>query len=90
MIKTKKNYVLQTIGEEYMVIPVGTAAEQFRGMLTLNESAAFYWRELEKGTTFDSLAALAMERFEDADEETVKRDIMDFLEEISFATETTP
>ncbi len=90
MIKTKKNYILQKIGEEYMVIPVGTAAEQFRGMLTLNESAAFYWRELEKGTTFDSLAVLAMERFEDADEETVKKDIMEFLKDISFATETTP
>ncbi len=88
MIKTKINYILQEVGEEYLVIPIGDASEQFKGILTLNETAVLYWKEVEKGTTFDSLVAFAMGKFEDIDEETARQDIRDFLNEISFATET--
>ena len=87
MIKTKKNYILQEVGGEYLVIPVGDASEEFKGILTLNDTAAIYWKEVEKGTTFDNLVTFAMEKFDDIDVETAKQDIKDFLDEISFATE---
>ena len=87
MTITKKNFILQKIGEEYMVIPVGNASEQFKGTLILNESAALYWKEVEKGTTVEGLVTVAMDQFDDIDEDTVREDIKGFLEEISFATE---
>ena len=87
MIKIKKDFILQKIGDECMVIPVGNASKQFKGILTLNDTATFYWKEVEKGTTVESLLNSAMDLFDDIDEDTAKNDILDFLKEISFATE---
>ena len=89
MIKAKKGFILRRLGKEYMVVPVGEASKAFNGMIRMNETGAFYWGELEKGITKDGLVAKMLERFEDLDEETARRDLGEFLETMEIALEYT-
>ena len=54
-MKVKDGFGLRAIAGSNIVVPVGAATAQFNGMITLNDSGAFLWRELEKGADVDSL-----------------------------------
>lgn len=79
MMKAKKGFLLRRLGDEYMVVPVGEASKNFNGMIRMNETGAFYWKELEKGISEEDLVQKTLERFEDLDEETARRDLKEYL-----------
>ena len=87
MLKTKKGFLLRKLGAEYMVVAIGEASRSFNGMIRMNETGAFYWKELEKGTPEDDLVARTMERFTDVDEASVREDVKAFLQSIQVALE---
>ena len=47
-MKIKKGFALRNIAGCEIVVPVGTASDSFNGMITLNDSAAFFWTLLQK------------------------------------------
>lgn len=83
MIKTKKDFLLRSLGSESVIIGIGGESKSINGMIRLNATGVFYWNELQKGTTVDALTQKTLERFEDADEETARADIQDFLKAIA-------
>ena len=85
MLKAKKGFLLRKLGPEYMVVAIGEASKNFNGMIRMNETGAFYWKELEKGATEDSLVAKTMERFTNVNEETARQDVRAFLQSIDVA-----
>lgn len=85
MIKAKKGFLLRRLGQEYMIVPIGEASKDFNGMIRMNETGAFYWKELENGITEEGLIGKMLERFEDLDEETARRDLKEFLESVEIA-----
>lgn len=85
MLKIKKGFLLRRLGEEYMAVAIGEASKTFNGMIRLNDTGVFYWRELEKGTSAEELAAKTLERFDGVDEETARRDVDEFLDTIAVA-----
>lgn len=85
MIHTKKGFLLRRLGEEYMVVAIGEASQNFNGMIRLNETGAFYWRELENGITEDGLVEKMLERFEDLDEDIARKDLKEFLASVEIA-----
>lgn len=87
MIKTKKGFLLRKVGKEYMVVAIGEASKTFGGMIRMNETGAFYWKELEKGTTEDELVSKMLDRFEDLDEGTARQDLHEYIESIAVALE---
>ena len=87
MIRTKKGFILRKLGKEYMAVPVGEASKDFNGMIRMNETGAFYWKELEQGITEDALVGRMLERFENLDEETARKDLREFLETMKIALE---
>lgn len=50
-MKTKKEYVLQQIAGQWLVIDVNSKSINFNNLLALNKSARFIWEKLEKGST---------------------------------------
>ena len=88
MLKTKKGFLLRRLGDEYMAVAIGKASKSFNGMIRLNETGAFYWKELEQGATPEELVAKTLERYEGVDEETARRDVQAFLESIEVALES--
>ena len=85
MLKIKKGFLLRRLGAEHMAVAIGEASKEFNGMIRLNDTGVFYWKELEKGTTAEELTAKTLERFEGVDEETAAKDVKEFLESISVA-----
>ena len=90
MIKAKKGFLLRRLGAEYMVVAIGEASRNFNGMIRMNETGAFYWKELEKGATEDALVEKTQERFPDVDADTARRDVHTFLQSISIALDHDP
>ena len=87
MLKTKKGFLLRKLGAEYMVVAIGEASKSFNGMIRMNETGAFYWKELEKGASEDDLVARTMERFTDVDKASAREDVKAFLQSIQVALE---
>ncbi len=83
-MKIKEGFVLRTIAGSNIVVPVGAASIDFNGMITLNDSGAFLWRELEQGGDAESLTAALLREY-DVDAETAATCAADFLEKLKEA-----
>ncbi len=85
MLKAKNGFLLRHLGDEAMVVAIGEASKSFNGMIRLNETGAFYWKELERGTTEQDLIAKTLERYEGVDEAAACHDVHEFIQSISIA-----
>ena len=85
MLKVKKGFILRKLGTEYMAVAIGEASKNFNGMIRLNGTGAFYWKELEKGTTKDLLVTKTLEEYEGVTEDTAHHDVEEYLDTISAA-----
>ena len=73
-MKRNPNYILRSVADTRLLVPVGAAAVQFAGMVTVNDTSAYLWELLEGEQTLESLTAALCERY-DIDEETARRDV---------------
>lgn len=66
----KPGYVLRKVGQAYMVMPTGPRMKDYQGMITLNETGAFLYKETEKeGTTRETLIEACKKEYDASDEE---------------------
>ncbi|MGN0457720.1 MAG: PqqD family protein [Eubacterium sp.] len=77
-MKIKEGFALRNIAGSDIVVPVGKACDEFNGMITLNESGAFFWKCFEKETTIDEAVQKILSEY-DAEEERVRADIESFV-----------
>jgi hypothetical protein len=78
-MKIKEGFVLRTVDDMHIVVAVGKAAAHFNGMITLNETGAFLWKQLENGCDEQSLIAALCAAFE-VDAETAEQDVQAFVQ----------
>lgn len=48
IIGVKPGYILRKVGQAYMVMPTGPRMKEYQGMITLNETGAFLFKESQK------------------------------------------
>lgn len=77
-MKIKKGFLLRPYAGQSVVIAVEEAAEQFNGLIQLNETAAFLWRLLELGSSEDQLLEALLAEYE-VDASTARQSIADLL-----------
>ena len=77
-MRINKNFILRQVVDTYVVLPIGKAIVDFNGMVTLNESGAFLWRQLEQGATRETLADALTAEY-DVSREDALADIDAFL-----------
>ena len=77
-MKIKSGFVKRNIAGSNIVVPVGKTAKSFNAMITLNDSAAFFWDCFQKDITVDECLKLVLEEF-DVDEERARKDIEGFV-----------
>ena len=70
-MKRNTDFMLRDIAGEVILVPTGAATQQFNGMITLNEVAAFIWKNLDESKSKEELVDKIMDEFE-VDEDTVK------------------
>ena len=84
-MKIKKGYVINKLGDGYVVVAVGDASNDFNGVIRLNTAGAFLWQCIQDGADSRQKLLQAMaERYDDFDEKVAGEDLDDFLEKIAF------
>ena len=64
-MKIKEGFILRSICGEYVVVGEGLTQVNFNKMLSLNESAAYLWKEvLGKEFTRQDMAQLLLDKYE--------------------------
>ena len=63
-MKTRPGFTLREVANHHVVIPVGKAAVDFSGMLTLNGTGAFLWELLSEERTKEELLDAMTRKFE--------------------------
>lgn len=77
-MKRNTDFMLRDIAGEVVLVPTGAATQNFNGLITLNEVAAFIWKNLDEAQTQQKLTEMILEEFE-IDKETAERDVEGFL-----------
>ncbi len=73
-MKIKEGFVLREVMGNYVAVAVGEASRSFRGMVTLNESAANIWKLIEKGFSESEICDAMFETYE-VDRTTLEADV---------------
>ena len=81
-MKVNSDFVMRNIAGENILVPTGEAAEKFKGMITMNEVAAFMWQNIDEVESKEDLVKMVLNEFE-VDEETATRDVENFINELS-------
>ena len=78
MLKIKSGFVLRTIANQTIAVPIGQRTSDIHGVISLSESGALLWNELSKGTEKENLVNIILDTY-DIDKETATADVDDFL-----------
>ena len=83
-------FVMNKVGSQYVVVPVGQASEQHRCMITLNDTGAFLWRLLSAGSEenandAEDALACALQAEYDVSADVARSDVAMFLESLRSA-----
>jgi len=80
-MKIKQGYILRNVVNTHIVVPMSQNELNYKGMLSLNETGAFLWGLLEKGTDREGLLHALLEEY-DVTEEVAAADMDEFLAHI--------
>lgn len=78
-MKIKSGFAKRNIAGSEIVVPVGKAATEFNGMITLNGTGSFFWECLKDDITKEQLLNKVLETY-DVTEELAKKDIDNFID----------
>lgn len=83
-MKIKEGFILREVAGNFIVVAVGSAVKEFNCVITLNDTGAFLWKQLEKGATEEQLLSALLNEYE-VEEDIAKKDINAFIEKITNA-----
>ncbi len=83
-MKLKEGFILRTVGTNHLVVPVGARTVDFRCLITLNETGAFLWQQLQQERTAEQLTAALLEEYDVADEQAAS-DVAAFVDKLKEA-----
>lgn len=83
-MKIKDGFILREIAGNFIVIAIGNAVKDFNGVITLNETGAFLWKQLEKGATKEQLLEALLNEYE-VTQEIALQHIDKFIEKLTNA-----
>jgi hypothetical protein len=83
-MKIKEGFLLRRIADVHVVVPVGGGSIDFNGIITLNETAAFLFGQLQGEKTKEALLDQLLAEYE-VDKETALNDIDEFFSHLKEA-----
>lgn len=83
-MKIKEGFMLRNVADNYVVVPVGKASLEFKGLINLNHVGAFIWKCLENDTTLIDVVNKVAEEYE-IDKEIANRDVTMFINKLTEA-----
>lgn len=83
-MKIKEGYLLREIAGTHVVVPTGKAALDFSGVITLNGTGAFLWKQLSGDKSGQELLIALLDEY-DTDEAKAEADVAAFLAKLKAA-----
>ena len=80
-MKVKEGFMLRNVADNYIVVPVGKASLEFKGLINLNGVGAFIWECLEKETTIEEVINKVIKEY-NIDNELATRDVNNFINKL--------
>lgn len=80
-MKVRDGFILRSMGENHLVVPVGSATVDFRCIITLNDTGAFLWKQLQEERTEEELVKALLGEYE-VSADVATRDVTAFVEEL--------
>lgn len=80
-MKIKEGFMLRNVADNYVVVPVGKASLEFKGLINLNHVGAFIWSCLEKETTLDEVILKVINEY-NIDNELASHDVNAFINKL--------
>jgi len=81
-MKLKEDFMLREVAGQWLVVPLGESVINVNGIITLSESGAILWKELESGDADeDKLADALMQEYE-IDHGTALESVREFLDDL--------
>lgn len=77
-MKIKNGYILREVAHQAVVVPIGEAALNFNGVITLNKTGAFLWKLLENETNEKTLIEQLLSHYK-VTTEAAEKDVNAFL-----------
>lgn len=78
-MKISKEFVLREIAGDYVIVPTGEAAYRFQGLITVNDTGAFLWEQLQSGEQTEEKLTEALFGEYEVDRESALKDVEEFL-----------
>ena len=63
------NFILQEVGSDYLLVPVGEASARFHGVVRLNSTASFIAEHMRQDTDVEALVRALAEEYEGNEED---------------------
>jgi len=80
-MRHKENFLLQNVGGENLLVPLGSEVMDINGIVTLNQTAAYIWGLLDENRSEEDLAIAVSGHFA-VDREQALADVRLFIEEL--------
>ena len=81
-MKRKDDFIMQNVGGEYLLVPLGAQVMDMNAIITLNVTSSYIWSLLDQDRSVDEITTAVAERFE-VDPAHARADIQKFLAEIA-------
>lgn len=78
-MKIKDGFILRSVSDAYVVVPLGEAAKTFNGMITLNETGAFLWKKLSESDVDEKSLVDSLLNEYDVSRELAQKDVSAFV-----------
>ncbi|MCF8218907.1 MAG: PqqD family protein [Bacteroidales bacterium] len=77
-MKIKEGYMLREIADMNVVVPIGERVVDFNGLITLNETGTFLWKQLQGEVNRRDLINALLKEYE-VSEDTASKDVDEFI-----------
>ena len=78
-MKLKNGFVLRDLGGQSVVVAVGEATKSFNGIIKLNESSAFLWKQMKDDFSKEHLVSALLAEY-DVEEDVASQNVDNFVD----------
>lgn len=80
-MKIKDGFLLRKVGGQNVVVALGEASRSFNGIIRLNDTGVFLWKQLQQDMTEEQLLSAITAEY-DIDPAQAQKGIAEFLESL--------